>query len=79
MKTAASEVEKPQSIQQKSMHRKSQTHRSQQKSVYRKGDAHRRSHNIQQKVGAAVRLSQELPSDKDEYSQNSGAHVGTPA
>ena len=27
-------------------------------------DAHRRSHRIQQKVGAAVRLSQEQPSDR---------------
>ena len=36
---AASEAEKPRSIQQKS--------------VYRKGDAHRKSHSIQQKVGSA--------------------------
>ena len=31
----------------------------------RERDAHRRSHSIQQKVGAAVRLSQEQPSDED--------------
>ena len=39
----------------------------------RESDAHRRSHSIQQKVGAAVRLSQEQPSEEDEYSQNSDA------
>ena len=61
VKTAASEAEEPRSIQQQS--------------VYRKGDAHRRSHSIQQKVGAAVRLSQEQPSDEDEISQNSTACV----
>ena len=75
MKTAASEVEKPQSIQQKSMHRKSETDRSQQKSENRKGDAHRRSHSIQPKVVAAVRLSQKQPSDEDEHTQNSTACV----
>ena len=32
-------------------------------------------HSIQQKVGAAVRLSQEQPSDEDEISQNSTACV----
>ena len=31
--------------------------------------------SIQQKVGAAVRLSQEQPSDEDEISQNSNACV----
>ena len=46
----------------------------QQKSVYRKGDAHRESHSFQQKVGAAMRLSQE-PSDEDQYWQNSGGCV----
>ena len=61
MKTRAGEAGKPRSIQQKS--------------VFRKGDAHRKSHSIQQKVGAAVRLSQEQPSDEDEYSQNSDACV----
>ena len=40
--------------------------------------SHRRSHSIQQKVGAAVRLSQE-PSDEDEYSQNLDARAETPA
>ena len=40
----------------------------------RKSDAHRRSHSIQQKVGAAVRLSQE-PSDEDQIWQNSTACV----
>ena len=79
MKTAACDLEKPQSIQQKLMHRKSDTDRSQQKSVYHKRDAHTRSRNIQQKVGSAVRLSQEQPSDEDEYSQNSGAYLVTPA
>ena len=41
----------------------------------RKGDAHRRSRSIQQKVGAAARLSQEQPSDEDEISHNSTACV----
>ena len=59
VKTRAVEAGKPRSIQQKS--------------VFRKGDAHRRSHSIQQKVGAAVRLSQE-PSDED-HVENSGACV----
>ena len=54
VKTAASEAEEPQSTQQKS--------------VYRKGDVHRRFHSIQQKVGAALRLSQE-PLDEDELAE----------
>ena len=61
----AREAEEPRSIQQKL--------------VFRKGVARRRSHSIQQKVGAAVRLSQEQPSDEDEFSQNLGAYVRTPA
>ena len=66
VKTAASEVEKPQSIQQKSMHRKSETDRSQQKSVYRKGDALRRSRSFRQRrrsealTGAALGRRREL-------------------
>ena len=39
----------------------------------RERDAHRRSHSVQQKVGAAVRLSQEQPSEEDVYSKNSDA------
>ena len=54
VKPRAGEVEKPRSIQQKSVYRTAQER-----------DAHRRSHSIQQKVGAAVRLSQEQPSDED--------------
>ena len=54
VKPRAGEVEKPRSIQQKSVYRT------------RERDAHRRSHSIQQKVGAAVWLSQEQPSDEDQ-------------
>ena len=53
VKPQAGEVEKPRSIQQKSVYRT------------RERDAHRRSHSIQQQVGGAVRLSQEQPSDED--------------
>ena len=53
VKPWAGEVEKLRSIQLKSVCRT------------RERDAHRRSQSIQQKVGAAVRLSQEQPSDED--------------
>ena len=46
----------------------------QQKSVYRKGDFQRRSHSVQQKVGAAVRLSQE-PSQQREREREVGHEV----
>ena len=54
LKSLAGEAGKPRSIQQKS--------------VFRKEDAHRRFHSIQQKVGAAVRVSQD-PSDEDHVAE----------
>ena len=80
MKTAASDAEKPRNIQQKvdasqvrrrSLEAFSRIRFSANETQVRRSQEV--SHSTQQKVVAAVRLSQEQPSDEDEISQNSTA------
>ena len=67
MKPAAKEVDEPQSIQQKSMHRKNETmmsRRFQQKSKNRNACETRRSHIIQQKVCRSKVLTGDVGKDQ---------------
>ena len=78
MKTAASEAEKPRNIQQKvdasQVRRRSLEEFSRSRCTANETHVIR-SHSIQQKVSAAVRPSQEQPSEEDEIWQNSTACV----